>query len=76
MRKVYKDPKELAMCLKDLVDCYLDNVISLEKLEEKITILINANQGRIYKDGIISLRISNIVGSSRADIINKVFSKI
>ena len=25
MRKVYKDPKELGMCLKDLVDFYLDN---------------------------------------------------
>ncbi|MBZ9635418.1 TIGR04540 family protein [Clostridium sp. FP1] len=75
MRKVYKDPKALAACLKDLVDFYLDGVITYEKLEEKLNILINANEDRIYKDGNLSLRISNIVGSSGVDLINKVFSE-
>ncbi|MBW9149485.1 TIGR04540 family protein [Clostridium sp. CM028] len=75
MRKVYKDPKALASCLKDLVDFYLDDVISYEKLKEKIMVLVNANEDRIYKDGNISLKISNIIGSSRVDIINKVFSE-
>ena len=73
MRKVYKDPKELAMCLKDLVDFYLDNVMTYENLEEKIIILINSNEDRVYKDGNISLKISNIIGSSRVEIINKVY---
>ncbi len=76
MRKIYKDPKELAICLKDLVDFYLDDVMTYEKLKEKITILINANEDRIYKDGNISLKISNVLGSSRVDIINKIFSEI
>ncbi|GCD10666.1 TIGR04540 family protein [Clostridium tagluense] len=75
MRKVYKDPKALAACLKDLVDFYLDGVMTYEKLEEKLNILINANEDRIYKDGNLSLRISNIVGSSGVDLINKVFSE-
>ncbi|MGH4122574.1 MAG: TIGR04540 family protein [Clostridium sp.] len=75
MRKVYKDPKALAACLKDLVDFYLDDVMTYEKLEEKLNILINANEDRIYKDGNLSLKISNIIGSSRVDIINKVFSE-
>ena len=75
MRKVYKDPKALGACLKDLVDFYLDDVITYEKLEEKINILINANEDRIYKDGNISLKISNIIGSSRVSIINKIFSE-
>ena len=73
MRKVYKDPKELGMCLKDLVDFYIDNVMTYEKLEEKVTILIEANEDRVYKDGNISLKISNIIGSSRVEIINKVY---
>ena len=75
MRKVYKDPKALATCLKDLVDFYLDDVMTYEKLEEKLNILINANEDRLYKDSNISLQISNIIGSSRVEIINKVFSK-
>lgn len=76
MRKVYKDPKELAMCLKDLVDLYLDGVITYEKLREKITILFNANEDRIYKDGNIPTKISYIIGSARVDIINKIFLEI
>lgn len=75
MRKVYKDPKALASCLKDLVDFYLDDVITYEKLEGKINILINSNEGRLYRDGNISLKISNILGRSRVEIINKVFSE-
>ena len=75
MRKVYKDPKTLASCLKDLVDLYLDDVIEYEKLKVKIMVLVNANEDRIYKDGNISLKISNVLGSSRVDIINKVFSE-
>ena len=74
MRKAYKDPKELSMCLKDLVDLYLDSVITFEKLQEKINILINANENRIYKDGNISIKISNIIGSTRVDILNKIYS--
>lgn len=73
MRKVYKDPKELGMCLKDLVDFYIDNVMTYEKLEEKVTILIEANEDRVYKGGRISLKISNILGVSRVEIVNKVF---
>ena len=75
MRKVYKDPKELAMCLKDLVDLYLDNVMTYENLQEKVTILINSNEDRIYKDGRISLKVSNTLGSSRVEIVNKIYSE-
>ncbi|MFT5875377.1 MAG: hypothetical protein ACI8WT_004368, partial [Clostridium sp.] len=69
------DPKELAACLKDLVDFYLDGIMPYEKLKEKITILLDANKDRIYKDGKISLKISNIIGISRVDIIDNVFFK-
>jgi uncharacterized protein (TIGR04540 family) len=74
MRRVYKDPRELAMCLKDLIDLYLDSVITYDKLEEKLTILFNFNEERIYKDGNISIKISNILGSIRVDVINKIYS--
>jgi len=75
MRKVYKDPKQLATCLQDLVDLYLDDVITYNKLKEKLTILVNANEDRIFKDGNMSSKISNIIGSSRVDVINKVSSE-
>ncbi|WP_435791485.1 TIGR04540 family protein [Clostridium sp.] len=74
MRKVYKDPKELSMCLKDLTDLYLDGVIAYDKLEEKLTILFNSNEERIYKNGNISIKLSNVLGSIRVDVINKIYS--
>ncbi|WP_298840877.1 TIGR04540 family protein [Clostridium sp.] len=75
MRKIYKNPKELGTCLKDLVDFYLDDVMEYNKLKEKITILANANEDRLYKDGNIPIKISNILGDARVTIIKKVLSE-
>ena len=75
MRKVYKNPKELGTCLKDLVDFYLDDVIEYTKLKEKITILAIANEDRLSKDGNIPIKIANILGDSRVDIIKKILSE-
>ena len=74
MRKVYKDPKELATCLKDLVDFYLDDVMTYDKLKGKITILFNANGDRLYKEGNVPIKISNVLGDARVDVINKILS--
>ena len=76
MRKIYKDPKELATCLKDLIDFYLDDVMPYDKLKTKITILLNANEDRVYKDGFLSLKISNTLGETRVDVLNKVAAEI
>ncbi|WP_010296313.1 TIGR04540 family protein [Clostridium senegalense] len=72
MRKVYKNPKELATCLKDLVDLYLDDLMEYETLEEKVMILVEHNGERIYKDDKMSSKIHNVIETSRADIINKI----
>ncbi|GAA0126804.1 MULTISPECIES: TIGR04540 family protein [Clostridium] len=72
MRKVYKNPKELATCLKDLVDSYLDDLMEYETLEEKVMILVEHNGERIYKDDKMSSKIHTVIETSRADIINKI----
>ena len=72
MRKVYKDPKELATCLKDLVDFYLEDVMTYDKLKEKITILFDANGDRLFKEGRVPLKISNVLGDTRVDVIKKI----
>lgn len=75
MRKIYKNPKELGTCLKDLVDFYLDDVIEYNKLKEKIIILANANEDKLSKEGFIPIKISNILGESRVAIIKKILSE-
>ncbi|HCL4437538.1 ribonuclease P [Clostridium botulinum] len=72
MRKVYKNPKELATCLKDLVDLYLDDLMTYEKLEEKVSKIVEANKNSIYKNEVINTKLANVLGDLRIDIINKI----
>ncbi|MBY6796771.1 TIGR04540 family protein [Clostridium botulinum] len=72
MRKVYKNPKELATCLKDLVDLYLDDLMTYEKLEEKVSKIVEANQNSIYKNEVINTKLANVLGDLRIDVINKI----
>ncbi|BCZ45205.1 ribonuclease P [Clostridium gelidum] len=72
MRAVYRNPKELATCLKDIVDAHDDDLISYEKMEDRIMKLVEANKEAIYKEKNMSVKISNILGNKREEIINKV----
>ena len=72
MRAVYRNPKELATCLKDIVDTYTDDLISYEKMEDRIMKLVDANKDSIYKEKSMSVKIANVLGEKRVEIINKV----
>ncbi|EHI97957.1 MULTISPECIES: TIGR04540 family protein [unclassified Clostridium] len=72
MRAVYRNPRELATCLKDIVDTYYDDLISYEKMEERIIKIVDANRDSIYKDKSMSVKIANVLGERRAEIINNV----
>jgi len=72
MRAVYKNPKELAGCLKDIVDTYYDDLISHEKMEVRVMKIVEANMDTIYKEKAMSVRISNVLGEKRTEVINNV----
>jgi|GEM_PF-263961 uncharacterized protein (TIGR04540 family) len=72
MRAVYRNPKELATCLKDIVDTYTDDLISYEKMEDRIMKIVEANKDSIYKEKNMSVKIANVLGDKRVEIINKV----
>jgi len=72
MRAVYKNPKELATCLKDIVDTYYDDLISHEKMEIRIMKIVEANMDTIYKEKGMSVKISNVLGEKRTEVINNV----
>jgi len=72
MRAVYRNPKELATCLKDIVDAHDDDLISYEKMEERIMKLVEANKEAIYKEKNMSVKIANVLGNKREEIINRV----
>lgn len=72
MRTLYKNPKELGACLRDMVDLYRDDLMTYEKLSEKIMKLVEVNEERIFKNGGIEIKISNILGEERVAIINDI----
>ena len=72
MRTVYWNPRELATCLKDIVDNYYEDIISYETMEEKIMKIVNSNKDAIYKEKAMSTKISNVIGANREEIINKI----
>ena len=72
MRAVYRNPKELATCLKDIVDTYTDDLISYEKMEDRVMKIVDANMDSIYKEKSMSVKIANVLGDKRVEIINKV----
>ena len=72
MRAVYRNPKELATCLKDIVDTYTDDLISYEKMEDRIIKIVDANKDSIYKEKNMSVKIANVLGDKRVEVINKV----
>lgn len=74
MRTIYKNPRELATCIKDLVDLYLENLMTYEKLEDKITRIANSNKESFYKDGNVHIKLSNIVDSTAIDIVKKILT--
>ncbi|NMM65037.1 TIGR04540 family protein [Clostridium sp. P21] len=72
MRASYKNPKELASKLKDLVDTYFEGLISYEELEKTTIAIINVNGDRVYKNGFMPTKLASILGTERVNIINKI----
>lgn len=76
MRAVYRNPKELATKMKDLVDSYRDSLITYEKLEETVIAMINANEDRVYKNGFMPTKLISVLGEERKAIIDEIAKKI
>ncbi|EQB87815.1 uncharacterized protein (TIGR04540 family) [Clostridium punense] len=75
MRLTYKNPRELATAVKDLVDSYLDDVMEYEVLEERLKKLVASNMERVYKDDIMSSKIANVLGKERVNIVNRIIKE-
>lgn len=74
MRLVYRNPKELATKLKDIVDLYLEDLLPYEKLEVTVVSMIKANDDRIYKNGFMPTKLISAIGEERKAILDKIVS--
>ena len=76
MRAVYRNPKELASKIKDLVDTYLEDMITEEKFEETIMAMIERNEDRVYKNGFMPSKLISVIGEERKAVIDKVYEEL
>ena len=74
MRATYRNPKELATAVKDLVDEYQDDLITFDKFEEKLKKIAEANEDRLFKNGNVDSKISSTLGSERVELLNKTLA--
>lgn len=72
MRAVYRNPKELATAVKDLVDLYQDDLMTYEKLSEKIKRISESNEDRFFKNGKLDNKLAMVLGEDRIKIINEI----
>lgn len=73
MRTLYKNPKELGACLRDMVDVYRDDLMSYEDLSERVMKIVKANEERVFKKGgTIEVKLANILGEEREAIIKDI----
>lgn len=75
MRTLYKNPKELGACLRDIVDLYRDDLMTYEKLSDKIIKIVDSNVERFFKNGDVEIKIANILGEERIEIIKDILEK-
>lgn len=75
MRTLYKNPKELGACLRDIVDLYRDDLMTYEKLSDKVIKIVDSNVERFFKNDDVEIKIANILGEERIEIIKDILEK-
>lgn len=75
MRTIYKNPKELGACLRDIVDLYRDDLMTYEKLSDKVIKIVDSNVERFFKNEDVEIKIANILEEDRIAIIKDILDK-
>ena len=69
MRAVYRNPKELATAVKDLVDEFQDDLLTEDKFQERLQKIADAIEERFIKNGKVENKIANVLQEERLEII-------
>ncbi len=69
MRAVYRNPRELATAIKDLIEEFQDDLISEEKFQVRLNKIAEANEERFIKNGKVENKIANVLGEERLELV-------
>lgn len=76
MKAAYKNPKELATKLIDLVDTYSEGLITYEAFKKTVIAIIERNEGSVYKNGFMPAKLISVIGEERKALIDEVAKKL
>lgn len=69
MRAVYRNPRELATAIKDLIEEFQDDLISEDKFQVRLNKIAEANEERFIKNGKVENKIANVLGEERLELV-------
>ncbi|MGL5634991.1 MAG: TIGR04540 family protein [Sarcina sp.] len=72
MRARYRNPKDLAIAVKDQIDLYQDGLMEYEKLKERIIKIAKESHDVLYKNDHMSHKIVDVLGEERLGIIKEI----
>lgn len=72
MRARYRNPKDLAIALKDQIDLYQENLMEFDKLKERIIRISKTSDDVFYKNEHISQKIVQVLGEERMEIVKEI----
>lgn len=72
MRARYRNPKDLAIALKDQIDLYQENLMEYDKLKTRIIRIAKESNDVFYKNGNIAPKIVEALGEERLQIIKEI----
>ncbi|WP_297522770.1 TIGR04540 family protein [uncultured Clostridium sp.] len=72
MRAKYRNPKELAIALKDQIDLYQENLMEFDKLKMRIEKIAKSSNDVFYKNNHIAPKIVEVLGDDRLAIVDEI----
>ncbi|MGL4453699.1 MAG: TIGR04540 family protein [Sarcina sp.] len=72
MRARYRNPKELAIAVKDQIDLYQDNLMEFDKLKARIIRIAKESNDVFYKNDHIAPKIVEALGEERLAIVKEI----
>ena len=72
MRARYRNPKELAVALKDQIDLFQENLMEYDKLKVRIVRIAKESNDVFYKNEHIAPKLIEVLGEDRLAIIKEI----
>ena len=72
MRSKYRNPKDLAIALKDQIDLYQEDLMEYNKLKERIIKMAKSSHDVFYKNEHIANNIVEVLGEDRLKIVKEI----